>query len=154
MLLVFKYYSNWMTVLNFFPMTHTVNTALYLTNWCCFFGNFYLMFYNPKHIPFLTRDLPWLSTLPPAVTHVLNNLWHVLPLYLFRNRQTLKETIAISSVLLSALFFFVYAVGMPESDIVKLYDVTKEQLLVMGVAMGPAVIVFLWAVHRLMRSKK
>ena len=154
MLLVLKYYSNWMTVLNCFRMTHTVNTALYLTNWFCFFGNFYLMFYNPSHIPFLTRDIPLLKTLPVSIKHLLNNLWHVLPIYLFRKRQTLSETIAFSSVVLSMLFFVVYAVAMPASDFVKLYDVSREHFITLGVTMGPAVLIFLWIGNRLMRSKK
>ena len=134
-------------------MTHTVNTALYLSNWFCFFGNLYLMFYDPTHLPFLTRDLPFISTLPPAVTHVLNNLWHILPLYLFRKRQTLKETIAFSSVVVSVLFFVVYAVGMPASDFMQLYDITREHFLTLGVTMGPLIILLLWGADRLMRLK-
>jgi hypothetical protein len=154
MLLVFKYYSNWMTVFNFYPMTHTVNTALYLSNWGCFFGNLYLMIKDPLHLDFLTKDLPFLNTLPLAVAHVLNNLWHVLPLYLFRKRQTLAEIIAFPSIVLAALFFFVYGFSMPASDLMRLYNMTQQEFLLLGVTMGPFIILFLWTINRLMRSKK
>ena len=143
-----------MTVLNLFTMTHTVNTALYLTNWCCFFGNVYLMVKDPLHLDFLTKDLPFLSTLPLAVAHVLNNLWHALPLYIFRKRQTLAETIAFPSIAVSALFFFVYGFGMPASDLLRMYNVTQKEFLTTGVAMLPVVVLLLWGANRLMRSKK
>ena len=154
MLLVFKYYSNWMTVLNLFTMTHTVNTALYLTNWLCFFGNVYILFRNPFHLAFLTKDLPLLTTLPLAVKHVLLQLWHALPLYVFRKRQTLAETIAFPSIAVSALFFFVYGFRMPASDFVRMYNVTQIEFLTTGVVTVPAVALLLWGANRLMRSKK
>ena len=126
---VLTFYSNIMTVANFFRMTPAVNTALYLSNIFCLFGN--LLFYvtNPLHLGFLTRDIPFINKLPTNMAHVLNQIWHALPVYLFRKRQTLAQTISVQSILLAAFWYTCYIVFFSETVLMENYERNKFQML-------------------------
>jgi hypothetical protein len=127
-----SFFSNIVIALNFFPMTHAVNTALYLTNWFSFVGWLWVSLKNPFHAAVISRGIPFLNTLPLAILHVLYQLLHILPLYFFRKRQTLKEALSSQSFLIASVLFLSYLVLFPEHVIVEDYEVGKTQLLVMA----------------------
>lgn len=127
-----SFFSNIVIVLNCFPMTHAVNTALYLTNWLCFVGWLWVCLKNPLHVATINRGIPILNTLPLAALHVVYQLWHIWPLYFFRKRQTLAETLSTQSFLIASVLFLSYLVLFPEHVIIEDYEVGKTQLLVMA----------------------
>lgn len=139
---VHTFYSNIVTVANVFPMTRLVNTALYLSNILCFLGNFWFYVTNPLHFGFLTRDVPFINTLPTPVAHVLNHLWHLAPVYLFRNRQTIAETVAPPSVFLAAFLFTCYLVLFPEPVISRNYEMTRVQMLGVWYSVSAALLLY------------
>jgi len=126
---VYSFYSNIMTVANFFQMTPLVNTALYLSNILCFFGH--LLFYvtNPLHLGFLTRDIPFMNMVPTNLTNMLNHVWHALPVYLFRNRQTLADTFSVPSILLATFWYTCYIVFISETVLMENYERTTIEML-------------------------
>lgn len=127
-----SFFSNMVIVLNCFPMTHAVNTALYLTNLFCFLGWIWVGLKNPLHVATISRGIPFLNTLPLASQHVLYQLLHIIPLYFFRKRQTLKEVLSPQSFLIASVLFLSYLVLFPEHVIVEDYEVGKTQLLLMA----------------------
>ena len=129
---VISFFSNIVIVLNFFPMTHAVNTALYLANWLSFVGWLWVSLKNPLHVATINRGIPFLNTLPLATVHVLYQLLHILPLYFFRNRQTVKETLSTQSFLIVSVLFLSYLVLFPEHVIIEDYEVGKTQFLFMA----------------------
>jgi hypothetical protein len=130
---LFTCYSNILIILNFFTFTHVLNTALYLSNWLAFVTNFLLMLTNPQHIAFVVRDVPYVSSLPLYQMHLLNQGYHLIPLYIFRMRQTWAETVSIPSFLIAALLFCCYIVIFPEKFIVDNYGLYKMDLVKLGI---------------------
>ena len=127
-----SFFSNIVIVLNCFLMTHAVNTALYLSNWMCFVGWIWVCLKNPLHVVTISRGIPFLNTLPLTAMHLVYQLLHIIPLYFFRKRQTLKEVLSTQSFLIASVLFLSYLVLFPENVIVEDYEVGKTQLLLMA----------------------
>jgi len=128
----FTFYSNIMIVLNFWTMTPLVNSALYLSNVLCFMANVGLHLSNPLRLASLTRDVPYLNTIPAVLVHLMNDIWHFTPVYLFRNRQTLSQVISFKSFLTASFFFFFYLATLSEKSIYANYGMNKRQLIFLG----------------------
>ena len=135
-------YSNIVLVLNFFTFNHPINTALYLSNWACFFANALLMIKNPYHVAYLTRDVPVLKSMPLSVVHVLNQGYHILPLVLFRKRQTVTETLSPLSFVISAVFFLSYLLVIPDRSFRENYDINSVETFVLAAGVFFSLFIF------------
>jgi hypothetical protein len=142
-------YTNFMIFFNIFRMTKPVNTALYLSNIFAFIGNFVIMVRNPYHLGFLVKDLEYINMIPLAVLHMLNHAWHLLPIVLFRKRQTLRETFSHTSFFIGTVLFLSYLWIFQREVLVENYDMSKEQMILMAFGTGAVMYVLSHAALRL-----
>jgi hypothetical protein len=134
-----------MAVMNLFPMTHSVNTALYLSNILCFLGNLLFFLSNPLHLGFLTRDIPFINIVPTQVAQVLNQFWHLAPVYFFRKRQTIVETFSVPSILLATFWFTCYLVLFSEPTLIDNYEMTRVQMMMVWYTVAALLLLFLYS---------
>jgi hypothetical protein len=102
--------------------------------------NVYLLVKNPHHIKKLTKDIPLIKQLPLAVLHFMNQGYHILPLYLCRNRQTLKEVFSTQSFLIALFFFSFYILLTPHHVVRENYDMHKKPFVLAAFVL----FVFVW----------
>jgi hypothetical protein len=148
------YYSNIVLVLNIFPLGHAVNTALYLSNWLCFLGNAVIMLRNPNLLTFQTKDEPLFNWIPIPILHFFNQGYHIFPLFIFRNRQTITETLSYESILISAIFFLSYLVFFSEQIILENYLLDKKQVFIIAGGFGIFTLLFSYLFSILRKSNE
>ena len=142
MFFVLSFYSIITFLLNLIPFTHLINTALYLSNWMCFFCNIVLFLYKPLHIVEIVKqlDISFLQNIPFFWLHVVNQIAHTIPLILFRQRQTFAETFSTNSFLISTVFFLTYLIVFSDATIYNAYNIDSSSLFILGLSVA----VFLW----------
>ncbi len=114
--------SNLAFLFNCFYISKAWNAGLYLLNILYFIGNFVLMVLNPTNFPSLVNRF---IELTPLAVHSLNQIWHFLPLYLFKDRQTWADMVAPTSWLISFLFSSLYFLVAPRNVLSLLYGFPK-----------------------------
>ena len=95
----------------------------------CFLGNLIVMVINPLHFGFLTKDIPYVQSFPLWLKHLLNQLWHLAPVYLFRNR---KNILTNTVVFLTFFLFSSYLVLMPEWVLLRNYELDRTKMVVLA----------------------
>ena len=142
MFFVLSFYSNISFLLNLFPFTNLINTALYLSNWMCFLCNIVLALYHPLHVVDIVEKIPipFLQTIPLFWLHTLNQICHIIPLVLFKLRQTFAETFSTNSFLIAAVFFLTYLITFSERTIHNAYNIHTSSLFILVLSVA----VFLW----------
>ena len=125
------YFSNIVFVLNCFKITPFVNTALYLGNIGALLGVAVLLFVNPS-FPYTTQVQPWMSNQSFNAALVAG---HAVPVYLFRARQTLRETFQPEVIAAAALFFLVYFITF-KNKLRTLYAVSPAFFVKLAAAIG------------------
>jgi hypothetical protein len=146
---VLTFYSNITFFMNLFRINRQVNSALYLSNFLSFVGNFMFMLKTPEHLKYLVQTIPYLNRLSLGVLHVMNQIYHILPLYLFRHRQTLQEVVSFSSFRIAILLFLAYVILMPTNVIIENYSVSKP-LFVVGFF---TLMLFIWLCTLTLKKK-
>jgi hypothetical protein len=125
------YFSNLVFALNLFRITPFVNTALYLGNIASLIGFLVLLNLNPEFLYVNFKELPVSKSLFNGILVVL----HVFPVYMFRERQTLRETFAPNTIAALAGLFLLYLFTF-KSKIKVLYGISVETMAKMAVGMG------------------
>lgn len=128
---VLMYFSNLVFVLNLFRITPFVNTALYLGNIASLLGILVLLSINPD-FPFVNFK-NWMP-LSNGVFNVVLVFMHLFPIYLFRKRQTLRETFSLKSIAALTLAFLLYFI-LVQNEIALLYGVSAEIMGALAVCM-------------------
>ena len=136
---VAMYFSNLVFVLNFFRITPFINTTLYLGNIGSLFGILVLLSINPT-FPFVNFK-NWIP-LSIGVFNVVLVFMHLFPIYIFRKRQTLRETFSPKIIAALTLAFLVYFI-LVQNEIALLYGVSAE---IMG-SMAVCMLLFFLGVH-------
>ena len=136
---VAMYFSNLVFVLNFFRITPFINTTLYLGNIGSLFGILVLLSINPD-FPFVNFK-NWMP-LSNGVFNVVLVFMHLFPIYIFRKRQTLRETFSPKIIAALTLAFLVYFI-LVQNEIALLYGVSAE---IMG-SMAVCMLLFFLGVH-------
>ena len=124
------YFSNIVFVLNCFKITPFVNTALYLGNIGALLGVVVLLWVNPS-FPYTQVQIP-LSNLGFNAALVAG---HAVPVYLFRARQTLRETFQPNVIGAMTLFFLVYFIIF-KHKLRTLYAVSPAFFVKLAAAIG------------------
>jgi hypothetical protein len=104
-------------LLNCFTITHRINTALYAMNIFCLLGFSWLLWKNPvffeKRYGYLTLHL-----IDARVFHFVAFIFHILPLWIFRNRQSITEIFHyrtfIDAAIMVLAYFAVFHVKLAE----------------------------------------
>ena len=130
MVLVYTLFSIIVIFCNLFRIQPSINSALYLSCILCFIGNFLLMLHNPAHVIALTIRIPYLNQLPAIMIHLMNHLYHILPIWLFRYRQSISDIFSVKSYLIAVGIFVVYVLLIPDDNIYDNYAVRKDQFIV------------------------
>ena len=146
------YYSNIVLALNFLPLDHAVNTALYLSNWLCFVANGVIMLRNPDLLTIQTQNESLINWIPIPLLHFLNQAYHILPLVIFRKRQTITETVSYESILISSVFFLSYMVFFSDHIIFVNYRLDKTQVFIIASGFGIVVLLFSYLFSILRKS--
>ena len=128
---VLMYFSNLVFVLNVFRITPFVNTALYLGNIASLLGILVLLSINPA-FPYVNFK-NWMP-LSNGVFNVVLVFMHLFPIYIFRKRQTLRETFSTKSVAALTLAFLLYFI-LVQNEIALLYGVSAEIMAALAVCM-------------------
>lgn len=127
MLKALMYFSNWAFFLNFFQMTPFINTTLYLANIAALLGISGLLLLNPT-FPYVTfKSMPLSNEAFNAGLIAM----HTVPLYLFRDRQTLAETFEADVMGALTAVFVVYLIAM-NRYIPALYGLSAEKMAVLA----------------------
>ena len=87
------------------------------------------MLVNPLHFGFITKDIPYVRSWPLWFKHFMNQLWHLAPVYLFRNRLNI---ISNTTVFLTFLLFSTYLILMPEWVLLRNYELDRIKMMVMA----------------------
>jgi hypothetical protein len=126
---IWQFFSNIAFALNIVYINKGWNTVLYLCNVVSFIGAAFLVATNPGHFyATVHRFFPFLKGTPPAMLHFLNVVWHGLPLYLFRKRQTLEDIFSLPTIAGFALFMLTYSFFMSDTDLYTLYGKDRHDL--------------------------
>ncbi len=125
------YFSNIVFVLNCFKITPFVNTALYLGNIGALLGVVVLLWVNPSFPYVYYQGIP----LSNEAFNAALVAGHAVPVYLFRARQTLRETFQPKVIAAAALFFLVYF-AVFRRKLRALYAVSPAFMLKMAVCIG------------------
>lgn len=104
-------FSNIAIFLNFFKISPDINSMLYLCNVLAFAATLVMLYLNP-----LFQYERALERIHFAGTVTVFNLfiivWHALPVYLFRNRQTLHELFMPKIIVGALAMWLIYFVVM------------------------------------------
>jgi hypothetical protein len=99
------YFTNITFAFNCFPITFFINTVLYLCNISAFLGTLILLTINPM-FPYL--EFKHVFPAPLWLFNLILIAVHFVPLYAFRERQTLRETFAPSVIAATGMAFLTY----------------------------------------------
>lgn len=99
------YFTNITFALNCFPITFFINTVLYLCNISAFLGILLLLTINPL-FPYV--EFKHVFPAPLWLFNLILIGIHVVPLYAFRERQTLRETLAPNVIAATGMAFLTY----------------------------------------------
>jgi len=116
--------------LNFFRITPFVNTVLFLGNIGSLLGILVLLMINPT-FPFVNFKA-WIA-MSQGVFNAILVFMHLLPIYLFRKRQTLREIFEIKSIAAISVAFLVYFI-LVHNEIPVLYGVLAKHFAVLAVS--------------------
>jgi len=137
------YFSNLVFLLNCFLITPFINTALFLANIGSFLGTIVLLALNPE-FPYANfkERIPISNPIFNSILIVM----HAVPLYLFYERQTLRETFEPKVIGATGLAFLVYFMAV-RHELPLLYGVSAEllgklALFMLGLFLGVHVIFF------------
>jgi hypothetical protein len=128
---VTMYFSNIVFALNCLRITPFVNTALYLGNIGALLGVVVLLWVNPSFPYVHYQGIP----LSNEAFNAALVAGHAVPVYLFRARQTLRETFQPNVIGAMALFFLVYF-AVFRRKLRTLYAVSPAFFLKLAAAIG------------------
>ena len=130
-ILALMHFSKLVFAFNFIPITPFVNTALYLGNIGSLFGILVLLSINPT-FPFVNFK-NWMP-LSIEVFNAILVFFHLLPIYIFRHRQTLCQTFSPKSIATISAAFLVYFIIL-KNEMPLLYGVSIEIIGALAVSM-------------------
>ena len=119
------YFTNIVFALNCFPISFFLNTVLYLCNISAFLGTLILLTLNPL-VPYVEFKRVFAAFPVPIWLFNLSLIaLHIVPLYAFRERQTLRETFAPKVIAATGMAFLAYYL-MFKHRIKQLYGLEPE----------------------------
>jgi hypothetical protein len=125
------YFSNLVFVFNCFQITPFINTTLYLGNIGSLLGTLIMLSINPG-FPYVTFQNISMSN---AVFNFMLVVLHLIPVYIFRKRQTLRETFAPKTIAAIAVVFLAYFI-FAEKKLQALYGMPSQFMGKMAVFIG------------------
>lgn len=131
---IFQYFfsfSNLVFVLNAFIIHPKVNIALYLLNILSFIGILIITYKEPLFIYNKFKIYPFIENMKSNLFNIFNIGYHVIPLYLFSHRNSLKDVFSIENILISSIFVMLYAV-LFFNNMKNIYPFNLQQLFIMS----------------------
>jgi len=130
--IIFTTFSSITFLLNFFLITHEINTTLYFCNVMSLVIATFLIIKYPDFIFNNYKDL-FLGYLDKTVMNILTIFVHVLPVYLFKDRQNFTELFGPKIIFNSAILLLIYYIIF-RSRLYKIYPASEEELFYMSIA--------------------
>ena len=96
-------------IANFFIFNHTINTVLYFSNLMSFFGFSAMIWLHPEFFLNKYKDL-LLGHINKYGMNAIGLTLHLIPIYLFKDRQTISELLDINIIIFSgglALLYYI-----------------------------------------------
>lgn len=129
--IIFTTFSSITFLLNFFLITHEVNTTLYFCNVMSLVIATSMIIKYPDFVFNNYKDL-FLGYLDKPIMNILAILVHVLPVYLFNDRQNLSELLESKIIFDSAMLLLIYYIIF-RSRLYKIYPASEEELFYMSI---------------------
>jgi hypothetical protein len=117
-------------ILNAFVIHPTINLALYLLNIFSFIGILVITYADPFFIYNKFKIYPWIENMKSKLFNVFNIGYHVLPIYLFSHRNSLKDVFSMENILNSAFFIILYFLFF-YNHLENIYPLHMNQLFIM-----------------------
>jgi hypothetical protein len=127
--IVFTTFSSIVLITNFFLFTHRINTALYFSNILSLVLATIMIMMYPNWLYEKYKNV-FLDLLNSYGINICAILMHILPVYLFRNRQTLSELLEFNTIYDSAFMLLIYYV-LFQDHVHTIYPLTKYELIAM-----------------------
>jgi hypothetical protein len=123
-------FSNIVFFLNFFKISHAINTMLYLCSISALLATIGMIYLNPT----FQRDRAqkhYRVALPLFAFNLGMIGWHFLPVYLFRKRQTLRQLVEPRIIAGALMMWVIYFMVMRKKNIDWLYSLSPTQWFVL-----------------------
>jgi hypothetical protein len=130
--IIFTTFSSITFLLNFFLITHEVNTTLYFCNIMSLVIFTSMIIKYPDFIFDNYKDL-FLGYLDKTIMNSLAIFVHLLPVYLFKDRQNLSELLVPKILFNSATLLLIYYIIF-RSTFYKIYPASERELFYMSTA--------------------
>jgi len=95
-------------VLNAFVIHPKINIALYLLNILSFIGSLIMTYTFPFFLYNKFKIYPFVQNMNSNLFNIINVGYHIIPIYLFSHRNTLKDVFSMENILNSVFFIIVY----------------------------------------------
>ena len=135
-------FSNIVFLLNCFKINHAINAMLYLCNISALLATLAMLYLKPTFQRDRAEDYFHVA-LPLVAFNAAIIAWHVLPVYLFRRRQTLRELVNPRIIAGAALMWLSYFALMSKKNMDWLYSMTPANSAILFATL----LVFYFSVH-------
>jgi hypothetical protein len=95
-------------VLNAFVIHPKINRALYLLNILSFIGSLIMTYSFPFFLYNKFKIYPFVQNMNIDLFNIINVGYHIIPIYLFSHRNSLKDVFSIENIFISAFFIILY----------------------------------------------
>jgi hypothetical protein len=119
-------FTNIVFFLNFFKLSRPINTVLYLCNLTALLATFALLYMRPFFQYNRAKEVFHFTT-HHYVFNLFIILWHVIPVFLFRLRQTLSE-LFMPDIILGALALWVLYFMLMKQYLYGYYGLSAGQM--------------------------
>jgi hypothetical protein len=130
--ITFTTFSSLVLIANFFIFTHRINTALYFSNILSLVLATIMIMMYPNWLYDKYKDL-YYGLLNNYGMNIYAILYHIIPVYLFRNRQKFSELLEFNTIYDSAFMLMLYYI-LFQDHLHNIYPLTKYQLITMCMA--------------------
>lgn len=126
---LFTTFSSLVFIANFFVINHRMNTALYFLNIMSLILATVMILIYPNWLYNKYKGV-FLGLLNSLAINVFSILVHIVPVYLFRVRQSWQELLEFNTIYDSAFILLLYYV-LFEDQLSEIYPLNKYQLITM-----------------------
>jgi len=117
-------------ILNAFKIHPKVNVALYLLNILSLLGISVITYVDPFFIFNKLNYLPILENMDVLTFNICNFIFHIMPVYLFANRNKLQEVFSLETIRNSIIIIFIYFLFFYK-NLENIYPLRIHQLILM-----------------------
>lgn len=129
--IAFTTFSSLSFIANCFLITHRINTALYFSNVMSLILATVMIIIYPDFLYDKYSDL-FLGYFNKTAINITGILVHIIPVYLFRNRQRFDELLKLNTIMDSALLLFVYYL-LFRQHLYAVYPLSEYELMFMSI---------------------